>query len=258
MRLHNGLAFALVLFWGRSRIADSSVEKDLAACLALVLISSATHLVNDLLDIAADRRNRPDRALPAGVLAPGDLRRWAVLTWAAGLLTGLVLLPEWGLWWLFWGLAGPGYSLVAKGRGWAAPLWTAVLTASCWLAGVLDSGVRRLDLLVLSGMILYLVFRELAKIVEDSRGDLLAGYSVPRLGNGVFALGAVLAPAAVWVAWIGPGSPARISALGFLASLLGAMWRLRHPGRKRPHLAGSLLKLGAFAGVAMLWVALPN
>jgi 4-hydroxybenzoate polyprenyltransferase len=263
MRLHNGLAFALVLLLGRSRIEDSSLGKDLSACLALGLIGAATHLVNDLLDVGADRTNRPARALPAGLLAAGDLRRAAVVTWSAGMLVGLILIPEWALWWLFWGLAGPGYSLVVKGRGWAAPLWTAAVIASCWLAGALDSGLRRWDLPILAGMVLYLVFRELVKIQEDSRGDLLAGYVMPRRAVqgapvGVIGIGAVLASVAVWIAWTGPGLLVRLSALFFLASLLGGTWSLLNPRVRRPHLAGTLLKLGAFAGVAMLWGAASN
>ena len=262
MRLHNGVACALILWVGRSRIENSSVGQDLVAGLAVVLLCAAAHLVNDLLDLGTDRANRPERALPAGALSTSDLRRAFGLTWLAGMILGLISVPGWVAWWLFWGLAGPGYSLVAKGHGWLAPIWTAGVIASCWLAGALQGGARWMDAIVFAGMTLYLVFRERVKALEDSRGDLLAGYLGFRAGFlgtplGTVCLGAVLLPLGIWLVWSGPGLLVQGSALLYLVCLVGGMWVTLHPRWRAPHLAGSLLKVGAFAGVTLLWSAVP-
>ena len=262
MRLHNGAACALILMVGRSRVANSSAEKNLVAGTAVILLCAAAHLVNDLLDLEADRANRPGRALPAGLLSAADLRRAAVATWLVGMILGLARVPEWTHWWFLWGLAGPGYSLVAKGNGWLAPIWTATVITSCWLAGALEGGPRLLDVPILAGMVLYLVFRELVKTLEDSQGDLLAGYrglggKFPSTRRGAVWLGAALVPFGVWPACGGPGLMVPLAALLFLVCLLGGMWSLLNPRRQAPHLAGSLLKVGAFAGITLLWSAVP-
>ncbi|MEW6420663.1 MAG: UbiA family prenyltransferase [Deinococcota bacterium] len=70
---------------------------------AMVLFYTAGMYLNDLLDLSIDRRERPGRPLPSGLIAPGEA--WAVaagllgigllLLWLAGgaaLLSGLVLL----------------------------------------------------------------------------------------------------------------------------------------------------------------------
>ncbi|MBU8869469.1 MAG: UbiA family prenyltransferase [Gemmatimonadales bacterium] len=262
MRLHNGLACALILWVGRSRVEGSTVEINAIAGVAVVLLSSAAHLVNDLLDFGADRANRPDRALPAGLLSAADLRRAALSTWLAGMILGVVVIPEWTAWWLVWGLAGPGYSLIAKGRSWLAPIWTAIVIASCWAAGALEGGLRLLDVPVFAGMVLYLVFRERVKALEDSPGDVLAGHramtcTFSGTPLGVLCLGATLVPFGVWLAYSGSGLLVHLAALLFLACLVGGGWSLLNPRPRVPHLAGSLLKVGAFAGVTLLWIVVP-
>lgn len=258
MRLHNGLACAVILLLGRARLDGSGTARDAAAALAVILLCSAAHLVNDLLDVAADRRNRPDRALPAATLKPAVVRRAAAATWAGGLLVGLVSVPQWAGWWLFWGLAGPGYTLFAKGRGWLAPSWTAVVIASCWLAGVSSAGLHPADLVALGLLMTYLLFRELVKAAADRRGDLLAGYRSPgRPGRGlqaeVIALAAVLLPAVGGLILLRPRAAILVSGLAFVLCTGAAAWLAWRPRTGSPHLAGTILKLGAFAGAPLLW-----
>ena len=111
MRPHNGLICGLVLLagWPQGMVAGGGWG--LAAALAVVLLCSAAHLVNDLVDLPADRRNRPGRPLPSGYLTPRVARNGALTSWLLGLGLGLVSRPDWWGWWLFWALAGPGYSL---------------------------------------------------------------------------------------------------------------------------------------------------
>lgn len=97
LRLHqwakNGLVFVAPLLAGL--IGDpAAVGASLAAFLLFGLLASATYLVNDLLDLPADRRHRSKRLRP---LAAGDLPIRDALLAAPVLLLGatllLVLLP---------------------------------------------------------------------------------------------------------------------------------------------------------------------
>jgi len=262
MRLHNGLACALVLLAGRSRLPDIHPGRELALALAIILLSSAAHLINDLADLPADRTNRPGRPLPAGRVTASAVRRAAAWTWGGGLFLGLAGEPSWTGWWLFWGLAGPGYSLLAKGRGWLAPLWTAAVISSCWLAGVHATGLRHGDLLVFGTIYWYLVLREVVKTLADMPGDLRAGQRsfagrFPGTPRGVLLLVAPLLAGVAWWLKVESWLPARGAALILGACLLGAAAVVLRGLRGDRHLAGSLLKIGAFMGLALLLHGVP-
>ncbi len=258
-RPHNGLACALLALAGYWRGGGRDLELGGAIATAVVLLCSAAHLVNDLVDLGADRTNRPSRPLPAGTLMPSLARKAAFVFWAGGLALGLALVPGWWPWWLFWALCGPGYSLLAKGRGWIAPCWTAVVIGSCYLAGVLDAGVRIADVLIFIAISYFIFFRELIKITEDTAGDIDAGYrslaaehsqrwagllglSLPLLAVGMLA---------VWGVWA--GRLGQLAGGAFLIVLAGALGAIRSRSLRDRHLPGSLLKIGCFCGLTVLW-----
>jgi hypothetical protein len=54
--------------------------------LASLCFYASGLLLNDLVDISEDRRDRPKRPLPSGLAAPGAVRRWVWILNGAGLL----------------------------------------------------------------------------------------------------------------------------------------------------------------------------
>lgn len=255
MRLHNGAACALLLWLGRGAPTTGPL-RETAAAAAVLLLCGAAHLANDLIDRPADRHNRPDRPLPGGRLRAPRLRRWLAASWSAGLGLGILALPAWTGWWILWALGGPGYSLLAKGRGWRAPVWTAAVITSCWAAGTVERGFGGAEAAATGLLLSYLTLRELIKGGEDRRGDLLAGYRPPSAaGFGPeWLLAALLLTAVSGLIAAAPGRGPRLVAAGFTLCLLGGLWRHWRPTTQAPHRAGTLLKAGAFAGLPLLWL----
>jgi len=259
MRLHNALGCGLVFLAGRLSLNRELWPEDLAAALAVGLLCVAAHLTNDLVDLPADRTNRPNRPLPLGRLSLSAVRFSLALTWCLGLGLGLWVIPAWWGWWLLWALAGPGYSLWAKGRGWVAPLWTAGVITSCLLPGFWADGLSGVDVAVLCFMFWYLVFREIVKTLADFRGDCLAGYRPLGAGTAgvylkTFLFGMPLAVAAGWYLMNSAVIAHRELGLFFLICIVGALALVWNKLQPLPHLAGSLLKAGAFSGLAMLFL----
>ncbi len=257
MRLHNGLACVALLWLGRG-VGLSASLRDVGAACAVLLLCSAAHLANDLVDLAADRVNRPDRPLPAGRLQPATVRRLLGFTWLAGVGMGILCLPGWTGWWILWALAGAGYSILAKGHGWLAPIWTAAVITSCWAAGGIERGLDRRAWAVLLFLFLFLLFRERVKGAEDCSGDAVAGYRLGTQGRARSIVesaiaGSLLLGAVLWSLREAPALWSGMGAVVFLLCLLGGLWFHLRPNRNAPHRAGTLLKVGAFAGLALLW-----
>ena len=181
-RPHNGVGCALLLLIGWGRGAPP-LPVQIAAAGALLLLCVAAHLVNDVVDLPADRTNRPSRPLVTGQISHPLVRRAAAMTLLSGWALGLLVIPYWRDRWLFWRRSVPGYSLLAKGRGWWAPLWTATVVGSCYLAGATAEGVTAAEGLVTAAIVYFVVFREAVKSFEDTGGDLRAGYRGPLAGR---------------------------------------------------------------------------
>jgi 4-hydroxybenzoate polyprenyltransferase len=234
----------------------------LGAGVAVFLLVSAVHLVNDLLDRPADRINRPGRPLVRGDLRAGTARQAAIILGAGGLLVGLTAQTGWWVWWLLWFGCGCGYSLVAKGSGWWGPFCTAAVIASLYVPGAGRDGWQLTDTGILVLAVYFLLFREFIKNLEDARGDGAAGYRSlaggwwdTRSRRVLLVLPLVLA--VVGVGWISTVNLwGRLAAVVFSASMLTAVTLLPHSRKHCHHLCGSILKVGALSGLAQLW-ALP-
>jgi 4-hydroxybenzoate polyprenyltransferase len=105
----------------------------------------------------------------------------------------------------------------------------------------------------------FILFREYVKGLEDARGDVFAGYR-SFAGNGgdlgrqsiLMAL-PLLAVAALTVMQKPLESWSKLSGAGFMLCLAAALVSLPASRLRRRHLAGSLLKVGAFCGLGLLW-----
>lgn len=147
----------------------------LLAALSGIALGAAGNALNDLFDLPADRRNRPERPLPAGRVAPrtavgvsigaalagliaAALVSWTLALVAAAALAGMTayspVLKRYG---------APGNVAVALIAG--VPLWYGALAVGRPAAGLVPWTLAAW---------LHLV-REIVKDVEDEPGDRLAG-----------------------------------------------------------------------------------
>lgn len=256
-RPHNSLACGLLLGAGLWPAWPQPGWQLPVAALAVGLLCAAAHLVNDLVDLPADRWNRPARPLPAGRLSVGLARQGAALLVASGVVLGLATGVLHWAWWVFWAGSGLGYSLAAKGHPWRAPLWTALVIASCWLAGAHADGFTIGEAAAGLTVFWFVFLREIIKQIEDARGDLLGGYQTcaghfPGTRAGLLLLAAPLLGAGVYLLARG-GSPIPLAAtVLFLVCLVVAVIFILNGRPRGLPSAGSLLKVGAFMGVALL------
>jgi len=271
-RPHNGAICAVLLILGAwpgtprgSGLGDGRLAgldpAVLMGGLALMFLCAAAHLVNDLVDLPADRWNRPSRPLPAGLLRPEQVRRATGGALILGLVLGLTAQPGWWPWWLLWALGGPGYSLIAKGRRWIAPLWAAALVGSCYLAPVTQNGIVSGDLYIFISIIYFIYFREFVKACEDLDGDLRAGDRLAWPGGrfrrgllaSALALPLVMAVAVLPTLLPRVATTANRLAGGFFVGAVVAAALIVAVGAPRPrHWSGTVLKFGAICGLPLL------
>lgn len=264
-RPHNGLICVLVLVVGL--MGPTWAQTDWGAllgywpsALALFLLCSAAHLVNDLVDLPADRDNRPLRPLVTGSL-PSALVRWVALSILLGsFFLGFLSSPHWWPWWLVWTIGGMVYSVGIKGRHpMLAPIWTALVIASCWSAGASLGGMTHREWAILALMMWFLILRELVKGMEDARGDLLAGYLTchgrfPATRTGVLFLALPLVLVGLFLTMAATSIWTAALSLAFVLTLVGAGVYLFTGAPGWINSAGSLLKWSASLGVGLLLI----
>ena len=166
----NSLALSL-LFLAVARAAHAaSWAEQLAGSLAWLMTAASAYALNDRIDLAIDRINRPTRPLPSARLTTHE----ADLIIGATALTALLSALAWhpGILWIAGSLGLSGcYSIWLRHR---SAIWSNVL-ASLLVAGVPLSAFNHLAdafwVLIPLGVFSLILARELQKDVVDARGD---------------------------------------------------------------------------------------
>lgn len=277
LRPTNGVLTALSV--GVGAVTTGAVGEPrsvLAAAVGAALIAGAGNAMNDVLDLAIDRRNRPDRPLPAGHLSPGVALLLASLCGTLGLLLAFVATPVAGAIaaGVMIGLAI--YNWWGKRIGWPGNLLVGLLAGATFPFGAAAAGADpatagRWWIPALFAA-LYHVGREIVKGVEDEEGDRLAGVATVALTRGrraacrlaslPFALVSLLAPLPGLTGVYGAAYLAPVILLDvFLLDILRRLWPGLPPSANRlsPRLLGGMA-LGLLAillGEARLQGSLP-
>lgn len=143
---------------------------------AMSLLAAAGNVHNDLLDLAADRVNRPDRPLVAGRMTPRAAGLGAGLLTVAALACAFAVGVDHGALAAGMALLLAVYNLRLK----RFPLWGNLAVALlCALAVVFPEFPRapRATALPAAFALLATLAREIAKDAEDMPGDRAAGWS---------------------------------------------------------------------------------
>lgn len=164
----NALVLVPLLMSGQFLDAVSSA-KALLAALAMSVIASAIYLINDMVDIDADRAHRTKCERP---LARGDLAIPAAMLWSVALALGGLALglatggPLLGLWLLAYMALSIAYSFRLKAAMVADAIALALLyTIRIWIGGA-AVGVTISYWLLLFSIFLFLSLAYLKRYVE--------------------------------------------------------------------------------------------
>ena len=172
----NGLITALSVYVGALTAGPYRPGYSLAlAALSAALIASAGYAFNDVIDLAIDRINRPQRPLPAGRITPRAALWTAGAGAALGLVVGLCLGPGPGAMALGVVLALTLYSRYLKQRPFWGNLLVSLVAAAAFLYGALAVGSWGRVWIPAAFAGLYHLGREIVKDIEDVEGDRALG-----------------------------------------------------------------------------------
>lgn len=143
---------------------------------ATALGTAAGNAINDYFDREIDAINRPDRPVPAGLIAPATARRFATITFAIAVVLTVAMLPLLAI-----AIAAINlvllitYTQVFKGTPGLGNAIVAFLVGSAlWFGGAAVGGVEAT--LVLGALAALATFaREVVKDIEDIEGDRTHG-----------------------------------------------------------------------------------
>ena len=271
VRLSNSLPASVLVLLGAKLTGAPLCQPTLwIAIAAMWCITAFGYVSNDLWDQAEDRVNKPDRPLPAGTVTSRQalMAALGLLFMALGLsaslglapfliaLSVLVLLLLYN--WRLKGMAGLGNLLIAG------------LAASALLSGVVAAhGWRYEPIITLLpaaiALALFILARELVKIVEDQVGDQIAGKRTLAQYIGVQGIVRIVAGLTLLlfftVGWLFPwwGYSIRARIIMVAGVNLPLVWTVYYlstdaaVSRVRRCLA--LLKGSYFFGLIALWLA---
>lgn len=266
-RPHNAVVAGLTALIGYLVATGTLTVPSLLPAVAVVLITAAGNVINDVYDIDIDRINRPERPIPSGAISPGGAKAYAIALFAGGialatLTTALCLLIALAntlilILYAAWLKRTPGIGNVA----------VAYLTASIFLFGGAFAGVGGLiqNLSLAAIAFLATLAREILKDAEDVDGDAAGGartlpmiVGVRRTGQLAFicACGAVAASLFPPDDWWGPFYIAAIAIVDIII-LAGAARgaRCTMPDCVRASGATAILRAGMFAALAVFMVS---
>ena len=187
--------------------ASALLLQTASGCAAMALLVAAGNVHNDILDLPADRLNRPDRALPSGALSVRAAAFLAASLCLCALASALAAGGAHAALAVALALLLCAYNALLKGLPRLGNAAVSLLSATPLLWVCWPSPSRAQCGAALLGFALTFA-RELAKDLEDVEGDRAAGRSTLPLARGV---------------------PAAVRALRFRAALacalaLGAPW----------------------------------
>ena len=143
----------------------------LLAMASAMLIAGGGNALNDFYDLAIDQRNRPQRPLPSGLIAPAAAHLAGLVLFLAGVLLGFAASAALGIvaaavTALLWLYAARGKRMSIWGN-----LLVAVVCALAFVYGGLAAGNVGMALFpALFGLLMHFA-REIVKDVQDEQGD---------------------------------------------------------------------------------------
>ena len=208
LRITDAFVAALGVFIGvhLAGLTDVSIMSLVTMIAVIVCLSFASMAINDWFDVPVDSINKPGRPIPAGAISRDGAIRVAVALFLLALILAVSLSTATAGMAVAISIGSVLYSARLKRTPFLGHLVVSVIAASplwCWLT---LGGIPEAAFLVLIGSLVLLnLGREIARAVEDRRGDE---------ANGIVTLASK----------IGTDNTARLSCLFQSAALLLAWY----------------------------------
>lgn len=160
----------------------------LIAALSVITVAGGANALNDVIDLTADRINRPHRPIAAGIVSLNEGKA----VWMGGTVLGILL--AWTISLSHFAIAAAAsalmiaYNLRLKATPLAGNLVVSLVVAVSILFGAMAVGSASGALYAAAFAFLVTLARELVKDVEDLRGDVAAGV---RTAASVWGVGVV-------------------------------------------------------------------
>lgn len=258
-----GVVLGGYLAAGGQAFAGASAGRLALAALSATLVGAGANALNDRLDVATDRINRPERPIPSGRVREGEATAlWAGLS-ALAVALGAAVSP-------WHGAVAAGsvavlaaYSRWLKGTPLVGNVVVALVVAFALVYGGAAVGGGGLVWLGAAFALAVNLARELVKDVEDVAGDRAANLATAPVRWGVRPVAGLAAALVVLVLAVLPlpvltGTVpsafllGALGAAGALAASLGALLPLSAPDARR---ASRWLKASMLLGMAALALA---
>jgi geranylgeranylglycerol-phosphate geranylgeranyltransferase len=145
------------------------------AMASAMLIAGGGNALNDVHDIEADRRNRPQRPLPSQRLSLNTARALGLILMSLGLASGFIVSLVGGL--VATAVAGLLWLYAARGKkmGFFGNILVAAACGTAFVYGGLASGAIGISLYPAAFAFLMHLAREMVKDVQDLEGDTMVG-----------------------------------------------------------------------------------
>jgi len=140
------------------------------------LISSASMLINDVVDLDVDKVNKPWKPLPRGVFKPQSIRSISIVLLIVGVMINISVSPIAFLTALIYSIIAYTYSFLR--RGWYSQFLVSLAVTGPFIYGLTLAKTEKAIFIILFSIVVFLIntSREFVKSIADINGDLKYNY----------------------------------------------------------------------------------
>ena len=149
----------------------AALEKSLLGAVSAFLLCAAGNTLNDYFDLRADRKNRPNRPLPSGLLKKSHALTLSVILFASALYISTFVSAAISIITVFLSLLLVIYSVYSKKLGLLGNVIVSFIVAMVIVYGGVLANSIWISLYMAIPIFLINLSRELVKDIEDMKGD---------------------------------------------------------------------------------------
>jgi len=170
-----GLAVIFTVFVAEKYIINNYFNV-VVGFLTGFLASSASMLINDVVDLDVDKVNKPWKPLPRGVFKPQSIRSISIVLLIVGVMINISVSPIAFLTALIYSMIAYTYSFLR--RSWYSQFLVSLAVTGPFIYGLTLAKTGKAIFIILFSIVVFLIntSREFVKSIADINGDLKYNY----------------------------------------------------------------------------------